>query len=261
MLYGSRLSFLYKFPREIKGFFCLIRHRIKSYFDKKSNVHKSDFSENKLIQEKDESFNDFFMRVEKVRYAHLKDTRISKNVQTIDQAISGSNWWISKMEKYCEMSKSSFVLDFGCGGLRLGSGLINYLDKKHYTGLDIKDEFYKEAISKMPNIENLLKKSPYFGLTSDFGNSFPLNDIAVSTLVVAHVPKNELNFFFKNINKRLKKSGYLIFDFVPCIFNIKLNSTSFAYQYKVIERALFESGFVPYKFFGWAIVAKKNNFV
>ena len=257
MDYKSKFSFFCKFLREIRGLSYLIEHRARNYFQK-NYVFKSDLSKNKLTQKKGESFSDFFMRVEKVRYAHIRDKRISKNVQTIDQAISGSRWWISKMEDYCELSTNSFVLDFGCGGLRLGSGLIDYLNEKHYTGLDIKDDFYKEAISKMPNIKNLLKKSPNFGLTSDSENLYPLNDIAVSTLVVAHIPKDELTFFFKNINKRLKHSGYLIFDFVPCIFNMKLNATSFAYRYKVIEEALFKAGFVPYKFFGWAIVALKK---
>ena len=259
MQFNSRFSFVYKLLREIKGLSYLYKNIVDNLFNKKSKVYKSDYSEKKINRLKDETFSEFFMRVERIRYEDILDKRISKNVKNIEQARSGSEWWILKMEEYCQLTNNSYVLDFGCGGLRLGYGLINYLDDNHYTGLDITSEFYTEAIDKMPDISSLLKKSPNLGLTSDSKDLYPLNDIAISTMVVSHIQKKDLNIFFQNINNRIKKSGYLIFDFVHFIFNMRLNNTSFAYQYKIIERALMNAGFKPLQLFGWAIVAVKEN--
>ena len=76
MNYKSKFSFLCKFLREIRGLTYLIEHRARNYFQK-NYVFKSDLSKDKLTQKKGESFSDFFMRVEKVRYAHIRDKRIS----------------------------------------------------------------------------------------------------------------------------------------------------------------------------------------
>ena len=60
------------------------------------------------------------------------------------------------------------ILDIGCGPLRGGIPLIQYLDEGNYTGIDIRQNIVEEAWSQIKK-ENLTMKAPHVFVSDSFG--------------------------------------------------------------------------------------------
>lgn len=100
------------------------------------------------------------------------------------------------------LSSSSKVVDYGCGSLRVGRKLIEYLESNHYFGFDITDRYFLDGLAGIEP-ELIKDKNPQFFIISvetlrEVGARNSI-DIIVSTGVLIHVPKNELRMFFERI--------------------------------------------------------------
>ncbi|MGD9511430.1 MAG: hypothetical protein AB7I59_20520 [Geminicoccaceae bacterium] len=94
------------------------------------------------------------------------------------------------------------VLDHGCGSLWIGEALIEYLDPGRYTGLDVIEDFWREALARLdPAL--VAAKRPNLGLLDaapDAAAAPP--DLVLATAVLMHVPPEELGGFFARLLAR-----------------------------------------------------------
>ena len=245
------------FLRELIGLYRLIKAKIV-YQSQNSPVYHSDYSNNKPIRNKDESFESFFMRVEEVRNNNSLNARISKNVDSSLKYFSTAAALIPFLKKKCDLKKDFKVLDYGSGGLRCGFGLLDFLEPESYSCADISDVFLKEALNNSFLLANLFehKKGVFYEIDN---NDIPKRyyDLIISTYVVPHIVKDQLSNYFNAIENYLKNDGIFYFDFMPSPFCLKQNLTTFTYPYRLIIDELNKSGMKIIKTYGSSIIAKK----
>ena len=99
--------------------------------------------------------------------------------------------------------------DYGCGTLRLGVHIINYLPPGHYWGLDI-ERYLLEEGKKLVGTTLLPEKRPHLHVISPESVAAAAKhkpDFLVSTKVLIHVHPQELGEFFGNILTIVGASG------------------------------------------------------
>lgn len=93
------------------------------------------------------------------------------------------------------------VVDYGCGSLRIGRQLIEYLAPDRYLGADVTERFYREGLA---NLDGALRdgKRPRF---QPIDASWPRAgaaappDFLISIGVLIHVPRAELDDYFDRV--------------------------------------------------------------
>lgn len=105
---------------------------------------------------------------------------------------------------------SSCLLDIGCGPLRAGVHLIDYLDAGKYIGFDYNADFIAAARSIVQN-QGLTNKCPQITFISEF-NCAGLNwhaDFALAFSVLNHCSETERYTFFQRIPSALRTQARL----------------------------------------------------
>jgi SAM-dependent methyltransferase len=98
------------------------------------------------------------------------------------------------------------LLDIGCGSLRGGAALIEYLDPGRYTGVDVREEALAEARQEMAR-ENLTGKRPNIVLASDGLNALRFTckfDVVWAFSVLFHLGDEILETCFALAEKYLE---------------------------------------------------------
>lgn len=248
----SKLRFLI---REIIGLYRYFKARLR-YSSHEHPVFISDKSKLAVKQEKNESFKSFFMRVEDIRYD--KGKRISKNVKSSSIYFASALEFIPFLISKCGLKSNNKVLDYGSGGLRCGFGLLDYLDQSCYSCADITDDFIKDALKNSFLLSELYrtKKGTFYEIDKD---KIPESyfDLIISSYVIHHIPKEELETFLKSVKIYLKNNGLFYFDFLPCTNYFKLNSITFTYPYRIILSTLKKVGFEIVATYGASIIVRK----
>lgn len=238
LLYASVYTTTYcdllrRLLREILG----TKRYIKSRYNYRQSSHpvfSSDINPATAISRNPgESFSSFFLRVETSRKTTTH--ALSKNVQNSLSFYKAALYLIPLLEKHCNLSTKSRVLDYGSGGLRNGYGLLEYLDADCYSCADITTEFLDLALKNSPVLDHLstAKGLTFYNLHSD---PIPANyfDIVVSTYVLPHIPPEQLDSYFSDISSSLSGNGLAYLDFIPALKLLKLNSTTYLYPYRYI---------------------------
>ena len=88
-------------------------------------------------------------------------------------------------------------IDYGCGGLRVGRHLIEFLEPDSYIGLDVVDDFYR-AGRQLLDPKLVAAKRPRFGLVDETDGDLT-HDFLFANAVVQHVPPAELDAFFARL--------------------------------------------------------------
>lgn len=92
-------------------------------------------------------------------------------------------------------------VDYGCGSLRLGRFLIEFLEPGKYLGLDVTDQFYRMGASHLP--EDLLAgKKPFLAVIDAASLAHARDakpDFIASWHVLSKVPEQQLEDFFRKI--------------------------------------------------------------
>lgn len=116
-------------------------------------------------------------------------------------------------------------LEVGCGGLRLGRLLIDYLNPNNYIGIEPMKSILDEAIKEELNDKLIKLKKPKFFNYSDF-NFYDENDylFSIQNFIIAfdvffHCGKSQLELFLKNINNISNKQTKIL-------ISVKLNDES-----------------------------------
>lgn len=101
------------------------------------------------------------------------------------------------------VSKSDLVVDYGCGTLRIGKTLIDYLEPSHYVGLDIDSRILDSGLAILP--PGLAEqKRPILAVISDevLGRIASMRPRWIfSKGVLHHVPPADLGEFFGNLSR------------------------------------------------------------
>lgn len=100
------------------------------------------------------------------------------------------------------------LLDLGCGTLRGGIPLIDYLETGHYAGIDVRDEVIGEARKELEE-HGLAHKLPELVATPDLaGLALPRTfDVAWAFSVLIHMPDEVLAGAFDFVARHLKPQG------------------------------------------------------
>jgi hypothetical protein len=105
-------------------------------------------------------------------------------------------------------------IDYGCGSLRVGQHLINYLEPRNYLGLDIISDFYEAGKTLLPS-QLMERKQPEFQTI----DQTPVvarradADFIVSFAVLKHVPPSELDAYFRGIIALMASRTKVLIDF------------------------------------------------
>lgn len=140
----------------------------------------------------------------------------------------GKNYFETAI-KYGLLPKHTCI-DYGCGSLRVGQHLINYLEPRNYLGLDIISDFYDAGRKLLPPQLMELKQPEFqtIGQTPVVARRADA-DFIVSFAVLKHVPPSELDAYFRGIialmaprtkvlinfneSKRTTRTGAKIWDY------------------------------------------------
>lgn len=108
------------------------------------------------------------------------------------------------------------VLDIGCGNLRLGWRLIEFLDEGNYVGLDLSPEILFAAQQVV--VQNKLQANrPYLevidGTSLDFLPTGTF-DVAHAHSVFSHTPLDVFEAYVRQVRDLLTASGFFDFTFI-----------------------------------------------
>jgi cyclopropane fatty-acyl-phospholipid synthase-like methyltransferase len=112
----------------------------------------------------------------------------------------------------------SNLLDIGCGCLRNGFLLMNYLDPKRYFGVEPNVGMLDEGIQKLarPFVE---AKSPSFAHTDtfDFAGSFPgvTFDFVLARSIFTHTSKLQMEMCFEQLEKVTAPGAIFLLSYYP----------------------------------------------
>ena len=123
-------------------------------------------------------------------------------------------------------------VDYGCGSLRIGMHLIDYLDRGNYWGVDVTDRFYTDGLTLL-DPEARAVKMPRFSVISDELLAEVRNwrpDVVVSVSVLMHVPPSELKSYLARIIDLLDDDAKAIILFDRTEKNTRLASMSWGYS-------------------------------
>lgn len=120
---------------------------------------------------------------------------------------------VFEMMKEQGLRKTHNVLDIGCGSLRVGQHLINYLNKKRYYGIEPNTWLIEEALK---NESIKIDKEPNFENNSDFVIPFDADfDMVIANSIFIHACPQQIEKCIDNVMLKLKEGGKFIFNFIP----------------------------------------------
>lgn len=102
-----------------------------------------------------------------------------------------------------------YLIDLGCGTLRGGVPLIEYLDLEHYFGIEARQEVFDEGRKELNKFQ-LEHKKPSLTVAEDL-NSLELHlsfDYIWSFSVLIHKNDNILNNALEFVSRHLKEGNY-----------------------------------------------------
>lgn len=136
------------------------------------------------------------------------------------------------------------LLDYGCGALRAGLILMQYLNPGCYWGLDITDDFIKIGLEDSDPVL-IAEKKPFLGIINENNlesvRSAGMNYILASS-VLCHVHHKELPLFFDRIMSLMSADTKLRIDCMATDSPMMVKSTQWAYPEKIIEELVNERG-------------------
>lgn len=117
------------------------------------------------------------------------------------------------------------LLDLGCGSLRAGRFLINYLDKGNYFGIEPNRWLIEDAISNLVGSDLIRLKKPQF----DYNNEFKTDvfeekfDFMVAHSIFSHTGSDLIKSALQNIRASLKDTGVAAVTFVEGLADFQGN--------------------------------------
>jgi hypothetical protein len=129
------------------------------------------------------------------------------------------------------IAPSDVLVDYGCGTLRIGRHLIEYLDAKNYVGMDIDTRIPEAGLSTLSR-DVVRSKKPILELIGDDS----INRVAAlkPSLVFAkgvlqHIPPSQLDHFFMTLSKLSSGGAVIIVSIKAAKSSQRLSNRSWSY--------------------------------
>lgn len=131
------------------------------------------------------------------------------------------------------------VLDYGCGTLRLGHILVEWLEDGNYMGVDLSADFIETARDAY---EDKLRanRAQLFSIQPSQVWCYGWADVIWAQSVVTHVPPDELAAFFASVDASLAPDGRALATFNEADegVDVSAHGTGFKYGTEVLRDAL-----------------------
>jgi hypothetical protein len=131
-------------------------------------------------------------------------------------------------------------VDYGCGSLRIGMHLIDYLDAGNYWGVDVTDRFYKDGLELL-KAETVPAKAPRFDVIAPASLAAIREwrpDLVFSFSVVLHVPPAELQDYLAKVTGLLGRGSRAVVVFDATGKDIRLSAKSWGYSRETLRGGL-----------------------
>lgn len=165
-----------------------------------------------------------------------------------------------------KLKKNDIFLDIGCGSLRVGKHIIEYLDKNRYLGLEPEKKLVEDAI----NFENInLEKNPQFVHNYFFDFKFKQTpNYVFANSVFTHLNGKDINLCFKKLDYFTNEDVVFFATFstspIKLFMPFKSHShRSFNYTFKQIKEFGQKNNFLFHKYMGneWGHPRNQNLFL
>jgi SAM-dependent methyltransferase len=107
------------------------------------------------------------------------------------------------------IKKDDKILDFGCGTLRLGIHLIQFLNSGRYFGIDSDQESIDICEKYEIPLNDLNKKNATFAYNDEFILPDIKFDVIFAAAVFIHLPKKSFEIFLENLKFKKGSKLYL----------------------------------------------------
>ena len=151
------------------------------------------------------------------------------------------------MERLVEsgLTRQDLVVDYGCGTMRVGAFLIDYLDPGHYIGLDLDQRLLDLGLQGLP-VGLAERKRPILRVISHetIASIAALRPSYIfSRGVVQHVPPTELGVFFGNVSLLAHDSTSIAIQVSKLAeMPVRRSTNSWRHSLKSIETAVAAAG-------------------
>jgi SAM-dependent methyltransferase len=121
-----------------------------------------------------------------------------------------------KMLLKYDLYKDDRFLDIGCGSLRIGRHLINYLNPNKYYGIESEGWLIKEAIKYEIHEDIIKEKNPIFSINGDFNLQVfkKKYDYILANSIFIHASESQVDMVLSQIKSLLRKNGTFIFNYI-----------------------------------------------
>lgn len=210
--------------------------------------------------DKDTRFEDYFTKVEIARRGKIQTEGI--NLISKQKSDRDGKAWLEFLIAQ-GLTPQHKVLDYGCGSLRLGKTLIEYLEPGNYVGVDISDTFYSQGLENYVPKTTQQDKQPRFYVIDSPEYKKAMQDLkfdfVYSQWVAMHVPAHNLEHYFDNIFNQMHQHSRFYFDFCNSIVTMKKNALTWGYSTKMIRGLIARKGFSSERLLGNTYKVKRQR--
>jgi hypothetical protein len=114
------------------------------------------------------------------------------------------------------LSANHALVDIGCGCLRNGLWLIDYLDPGNYYGVEPNESMLNEGIDTFIGSETAGEKRPSFSANAEF--AFPWErhfDFALARSIFTHTSREQMTTCLRNLGQVMTSGGLFALSYVP----------------------------------------------
>jgi SAM-dependent methyltransferase len=103
----------------------------------------------------------------------------------------------------------SYLLDIGCGSLRLGVRAIPYLDPGHYLGIDKEEDLLRAGLDceLSPRVREARRPNLVVSSTFEFAQFNTRVDFAIAQSLFTHMPAASIRLCFRNLRPWMAPAG------------------------------------------------------
>lgn len=132
------------------------------------------------------------------------------------------------------------MVDYGCGSLRVGRHLVDYLEANKYWGLDVTDRFFDDGLALMDKQVKCCKRPQCRVINADSLAEVRAQrpDFIASIAVLKHVPENDLDNYFDKLCGMMHAKTTLIVTFSQSPREERISGKSWSWSKNRIEGLL-----------------------
>ncbi len=162
---------------------------------------------------------------------YVQETRRQIDAGMMTQGNIGLDVDVDRMKRRAQRLLEAFqragcrpqhvVVDYGCGSLWIGEAFMDYLDPGNYVGLDVADEFYREALTRFPEGYVAERRPMLRVISPDSLQEVRARkpDFILSTSVLMHVPPEDLPGYFANLTSIALPATRIEIGYWPFLFS------------------------------------------